>query len=110
MYPVSVSRSHHHILLQLFINCERVVIDIESRSTVAIATREEINKNLFRRRISASGKPLDELEPNYQDTLSVIELIKKSVENGEKCNIRGKIELRRVSTLNIHTQQVYLYR
>ena len=64
-------------------NFWNLVIDIESRSTVAVATREEINKNLFRSRLDRNNQPLDKQEPNYEDPQSVIELIKRSVENNE---------------------------
>jgi hypothetical protein len=60
--------------------------------------REEINKNLFRRRLSRDNDPLEALEPDFSDSQGVIKLIKRALENQEKCNIKGKIQLPRVST------------
>ena len=48
------------------------MIDIDSRSTVAVLSTEEINRNLFRRRISKEGKSIESAEPNYDDPMSVV--------------------------------------
>ena len=72
------------------------MIDIESRNTVKILSREDINKNLIRRRLNAQGEPLDNIEPNFENPMEVKRMIKESIDNKEICNIKGKITLTRV--------------
>jgi hypothetical protein len=73
------------------------VIDIESRSTVSVLSKDEINKNLFKRRLDKTGKQvLNEVNPNFDDHQAVAKMVKESLENGEICNIKGKIRLNRV--------------
>lgn len=76
-----------------------VVIDIESRSTVAVLSKEEINKNLFRRRLDSKGKALNELNPDLNNPKQAAEIIKTSLQSGETCNIKGKIRLNRVKAI-----------
>ena len=59
------------------------MIDVEQRSTVSASSKEEINKNLFRRRLSKTGEPLDEIAPNFDDSQSVIEQLSKGLEDDE---------------------------
>ena len=72
------------------------MIDIDSRSTVAVLSTEEINRNLFRRRISKEGKSIESAEPNYDDPMSVVQDLKKALDNDEQCNMKGRIKLNRV--------------
>jgi hypothetical protein len=72
------------------------VIDIDSRSTVSVLSGEEINRNLFRRRISADGKSIEQIEPDYNDPSSVVRELRRSLETDEQCNIKGRIKLTRV--------------
>ena len=63
---------------------------------------EVINKNLFKRRLDKRDQPLDQIEPNFDDAGSVVEILKKTLENDEKCNIKGKIQLSRVLISLVH--------
>lgn len=73
-----------------------IVIDIESRSTVSVLSKDEVNRDLFRRRVSKTGEILNELTPNFNDQAGVAQLLKESLDNEETCNIKGKIRLNRV--------------
>jgi hypothetical protein len=72
------------------------VIDIEVKSTVHIMNREEVRQNLFFRRLSSTGESLDTVEPNFSNQAGTADLVQKSLNDGEKCNIKGKIDLNRV--------------
>jgi len=67
------------------------VIDIDQKSSVSVSRNEDINKNLFKRRLSKDDQPLDQIEPDFADSTNVVGLLKKTLENDEKCNIKGKI-------------------
>lgn len=73
-----------------------LVIDIDSRSTVSVLSTEEINRNLFRRRMSADGKSIDQVDPDFNDQMSVVNELKSALEKDEQCNIKGRIKLTRV--------------
>ena len=72
------------------------MIDIDSRSTVSVLSTEEINRNLFRRRISKEGKSIEQADPNYDDPMSVVQDLKNALEIDEQCNMKGRIKLNRV--------------
>lgn len=77
------------------------MIDIDSRSTVSVLTGEEINRNLFRRRMSVDGKSIEQLDPDFNDPTSVVRELKRSLETDEQCNIKGRIRLTRVRLLKL---------
>jgi hypothetical protein len=72
------------------------VIDIEVKSTVHIMNNDEVRQNLFFRRLSKTGEPLDTVEPNFSNSAGTAEIVQQSLNDGEKCNIKGKIDLNRV--------------
>lgn len=44
-----------------------IVIEIDSRSTVGTMNSENINRNLFKRRLTVDGKAEDQVEPDYNN-------------------------------------------
>lgn len=56
-----------------------------------ILAKEDINKNLIRRRLDKNGEPLDNIEPDYSNPMEVKKLIRQAIDNEEICNIKGKI-------------------
>lgn len=73
------------------------MIDLELRSSIKVVSQHELNQYLVRRRMSRDNKTLDQVNPDFTDPNAVAEIIKSSLQAGEKCNIRGKIQLERVS-------------
>ena len=75
------------------------VINIEQKSTVQVGAQSGILQKLVHRRLDRNDQPLDQIEPNFDDATSVVDLVRKTLENDEKCNLRGKVQLRRVNSL-----------
>lgn len=69
MLLVSVSRYTLYFYLRIrdFNLNTLLVIDVEQRSTVSQSDKEEINKNLFRRRIGSDGSVLDSVSPDFNN-------------------------------------------
>eukprot|EP00347_Sterkiella_histriomuscorum_P011402 403372594 len=73
------------------------MIDVDQRSTVSQSDKEEINKNIFRRRIGADGQVLDSVTPDFNNPSVVVKDLADALISGESCNIKGRIKLERVT-------------
>lgn len=78
-----------------FPNAPCYMIDIEVASS--IATSDMSRQDLIKRRLNSKGELVSSPEPDFSDPSQAAEQIYGHIQDGEKCHIKGKMHLYRVT-------------
>ena len=78
-----------------FPNAPCYLIDIDVASSIAVTDMSK--QELIKRRLNRQGELVSSNEPDFSDPYAAAETINQHLQEGERCHIKGKVHLYRVT-------------